>query len=155
MFINNIVSSATTSVVRASFFCRNRFRCYASNLCVASLMFITSGTEAYTQEYVVTQEHQKFSELFLKIDKHDAIKIVNLDSVTHKLSFSYKERTQSFTDIAPGGNQLVEFNQPGVYDIKCHLYPDMRLTVFVPYTYGSNSDGSQRYSNQTYSKQNY
>jgi len=153
MFINRIVLCATKSSVKSgvdnsralinAFFIQYfRISCLRQcvfNLSVASLLVITSGTEAYTQEYVVKQESQQFSELFLKIDNNDVIKFVNLDSVIHKLSFSYKERTQSFTDIGPGGSQTVEFNQPGVYDIQCHLHPDMRLTVFVPYSYNSKN----------------
>ncbi|NOZ53177.1 MAG: hypothetical protein GXP08_08555 [Gammaproteobacteria bacterium] len=114
-----------------------RVRQCLCNLLLGGFLVIISTTWAYAREHVVKQEGHQFSDLFLKLENNDVIRFVNLDSVNHKLTFSYKEDKELFTDIGPGASQIIEFGSPGVYDVECHLHPDMKLTVFIPYTYDS------------------
>ena len=84
-------------------------------------------------EFLITQQGETFSELFLKIGNNDVVKFINQDSVTHKLSVSYKSKSHTFDDLSPGTSQAIEFNKPGLYDIECSIHENMKLTVFVPH----------------------
>jgi len=99
---------------------------------IALLSILRAGT-AGALEHIVTQGENQFSELFVKVESNDVIKFVNLDSVNHKLTFTFKEQKEIFSELSPGMAQVVEFSRPGVYDIQCDIHPGMRLTVFVPH----------------------
>ncbi len=85
------------------------------------------------QEHVITQENNKFSEVFMKLENNDKIKIVNLDSVNHKIAFLYKDEEQFVADLKPGMSQTIELKSPGIYDIRSPANPEMQLTVYVPH----------------------
>lgn len=105
------------------------------------LIWVTGVSDA--REHVVKQVDNKFSEVFLKVESKDKIKIINLDSVHHKISFLYKDREQLVAELEPGGSQVIELNSPGLYDIKSQLHPEMQMTVYVPHVVkiGSNRSG--------------
>ena len=107
------------------------------------LAWFTGASEA--QEHVINQVDNKFSEVFLKVGSKDKIKIVNLDSVHHKISFLYKDREQLVTELEPGGSQVIELSSPGLYDIRSQLHPEMRMTVYVPHVVKIGIDRSQYY----------
>lgn len=107
------------------------------------LAWVTGVCEA--REHVINQVDNKFSEVFLKMGSKDKIKIVNLDSVHHKISFLYKDREQLVTELEPGGSQVIELSSPGLYDIRSQLHPEMRMTVYVPHVVKINVDRSQYY----------
>ncbi|WP_455221432.1 cupredoxin domain-containing protein [Kaarinaea lacus] len=108
-----------------------------------ALAWITGISEA--REHVVNQIDNKFSEVFLKVGSKDKIKIVNLDSVNHKISFLYKDEEQLVTELKPGGSQVIELNSPGIYDIKSPLHPEMSMTVYVPHVVKIGADRSEYY----------
>ena len=89
---------------------------------------------ADAQEHVITQENNRFSEVFMKLEHNDIIRIVNRDSVNHKISFLYKDKEQLVAELKPGMSQTIELRSPGIYDIKSHVHPEMQLTVYVPHT---------------------
>ena len=92
-------------------------------LCLASI----SGA----REHVINQENNKFSEVFLKVASKDKIKIINLDSVNHKILFLYKDQEQMVADLEPGASRVIVLDSPGLYDIKSQLHPEMKMTVYV------------------------
>jgi len=96
------------------------------------LSFLVTTVDA--QEHVITQENNKFSEVFMKLEHNDKIKIVNRDSVNHKISFLYKDKEQLVAELKPGMSQTIELKSPGIYDIKSQIHPEMQLTVYVPHT---------------------
>ena len=94
------------------------------------LVFFADASGA--RELVINQENNKFSEVFLKIGSKDKIKIVNLDSVNHKISFLYRDQEQLVAELEPGATQVIELNSPGLYDIKSYAHPEMKMTAYVP-----------------------
>jgi len=102
-------------------------------------------SSADAQEHVITQENNKFSEVFMKLEHNDKIKIVNRDSVNHKISFLYKDKEQLVAELKPGMSQTIELRSPGIYDIKSQVYPEMQLTVYVPHTVKIGSKRSEYY----------
>jgi len=107
------------------------------------LMWVACVSEA--REHVIEQVDNKFSEVFLKVGSKDRLKIVNLDSVHHKISFHYKDREQLVAELEPGGSQVIELNSPGLYDIQSQLHPEMRMTVYVPHAVKIGADRSEYY----------
>lgn len=107
------------------------------------LSWVTGISEA--REHVVNQENNKFSEVFLKVGSKDKIKIVNLDSIKHKISFLYKDQEQLVAELKPGGSQVIELKSPGLYDIKSQQYPEMKMTVYVPYAVKIGVERSEYY----------
>jgi plastocyanin len=97
------------------------------------------------REHVISQENNKFSEVFLKVESRDKIKIVNLDSVNHKISFMYKEREQLVAELEPGASQVIELDSPGLYDIKSQLHPEMKMTVYVPHVVSIGAERREYY----------
>ena len=108
-----------------------------------ALSWITGISQA--REHVVNQENNKFSEVFLKVGSKDKIKIVNLDSIKHKISFLYKDQEQLVAELKPGGSQVIELKSPGLYDIKSQQYPEMKMTVYVPYAVKIGAERSEYY----------
>jgi len=104
----------------------NRFR-------ICGLIGLLYMNTAGALEHIITQGENQFSELFVKVESNDVIKFVNLDSVDHKLTFTYKAQKETFSELSPGQAQVVEFSRSGVYDIQCDIHPQMRITVFVPH----------------------
>ena len=108
-----------------------------------ALAWAAGTTQA--REHIVNQEDNKFSEIFLKVGSKDRIKIVNLDSVQHKISFRYKDQEQLVAELEPGGSQVIELNSPGLYDIQSQSHPEMRMTVYVPHAVKIGADRSEYY----------
>ena len=105
-----------------------------SRATIVGLILVWFTATASAQEHVITQENNKFSEVFMKLEHNDKIKIVNLDTVNHKISFLYKDKEQLVAELKPGMSQTIELRSPGIYDIKSHVHPEMQLTVYVPHT---------------------
>lgn len=103
------------------------------------------GSTADAQEHVISQENNKFSEVFMKLEHNDKIKIVNRDTVNHKISFLYKDKEQLVAVLKPGMSQTIELRSPGIYDIKSHVHPEMKLTVYVPHTVKMGNKRSEYY----------
>lgn len=82
----------------------------------------------------IQQKDHKFSELFVKVKNNDVIKFVNLDTVNHRLVFSHKGRQEQMNAIEPGKSQEVTLSNSGIYDVQCKHHPEMKLTIFVPYS---------------------
>lgn len=110
---------------------------------MASALLVGFGKFSLAQELVVTQKNNQFSEVFLKLENNDKLKIVNLDSVNHKIAFLYKDKEQLVTELKPGASRVIELGSPGLYDIKSQNHPEMMMTIYVPHTIkidGSNSE---------------
>lgn len=101
---------------------------------IAGLILGLPATMVCAEEHIITQENNKFSEVFMKLEHNDKIKIVNRDTVNHKISFLYKDKEQLVAELKPGMSQTIELRSPGIYDIRSHVHPEMQLTVYVPHT---------------------
>lgn len=112
---------------------------------VVGLVLGLLGTTSDAQEHVITQENNKFSEVFMKLGHNDKIKIVNRDTVNHKISFHYKDKEQLVAELKPGMSQTIELRSPGIYDIKSHVHPEMKLTVYVPHSVKMGNKRSEYY----------
>lgn len=99
----------------------------------AGLIALIVSSSAFASEHIITQQGEKFSELFLKISHNDIVKFINQDEVKHKLLVSYKSKSHAFQELTPGKSQAIEFNKSGLYDIECEIHDKMKLTVFVPH----------------------
>jgi len=108
-----------------------------------ALSWVAGISEA--REHVVNQVNNKFSEVFLKVGSKDKIKIVNLDSIKHKISFLYKDQEQLVAELKPGVSQVIELKSPGLYDIRSQQYPEMKMTVYVPFTVKIGAERSEYY----------
>ena len=100
---------------------------------IAGVLNICYGQLVNAQEYVVKQENNRFSEVFIKLGNDDRLKIVNLDSVKHKISFLYKDEEQLVAELKPGSSRVIELGSPGLYDIRSQSHPEMAMTVYVPH----------------------
>ena len=112
---------------------------------IVGLVLGLLGATVDAQEHVITQENNKFSEVFMKLEHNDKIRIVNRDTVNHKISFLFKDKEQLVAELKPGMSQTIELRSPGIYDIKSHVHPDMKLTVYVPHTVKMGSKRSEYY----------
>jgi plastocyanin len=106
------------------------FSAYVSVL--TSSLFLAS-ISAQADTHIITQEHMEFSDIFLKMENNDTIKFVNLDTVNHRLVFSYKGQEEKLAWIKPGDSQEVLLDRSGIYDVHCLNHPEMKLTVFIPH----------------------
>jgi len=100
---------------------------------IFSLSLIFLSTVSLAATHIITQSGEQFSEPFIKIENNDTIKFVNLDTVNHRLVFSYKGQQDKLTMIKPGESQDVVLDKSGIYDISCANHPDMKMTVYIPY----------------------
>ena len=91
------------------------------------------SSQSYAATHIITQSAEQFSEPFLKIETNDTIKFVNLDTVNHRLVFSYKGQQDKLAMIKPGESQDVVLDKSGIYDISCANHPDMKMTVYIPF----------------------
>jgi plastocyanin len=106
---------------------------------------ICNGQLVFAQEHVVTQENNRFSEVFLKLENNDKLKIVNLDSVNHKITFLYKDREQLVAELEPGDSRIIELSGPGLYDIKSRTHPEMAMTIYIPHPLKIDGGKSEYY----------
>lgn len=100
---------------------------------IAGAFYLCYGQLVNAQEYVVKQENNKFSEVFIKMGNKDRLKIVNMDSVKHKISFLYNDEEQLVAELKPGASRIIELSSPGLYDIRSQNHPEMTMTVYVPH----------------------
>jgi plastocyanin len=112
---------------------------------MAGALSICYGQFGMAQEHVVTQKNNQFSEVFLKLENNDKLKIVNLDSVNHRIAFMYKEKEQLVTELKPGASRIIELSSPGLYDIKSQNHPEMMMTIYVPHTIRIDGKKSEYY----------
>lgn len=92
-----------------------------------------SAAPVYADTHVITQANHKFSDIFLKMQSNDTIKFVNLDTVNHRLVFTYKGRKEKLSPLEPGNSQEIVLDSAGIYDVYCLNHPEMKMTVFIPY----------------------
>ena len=116
-----------------------------SRMMIAGVLMGSLVATADAEEHVVTQENNKFSEVFMKLEYNDKIKIVNRDTVNHKISFLFKDKEQLVAVLKPGMSQTIELRSPGIYDIKSYTHPEMQLTVYVPHNVKMGSKRSEYY----------
>jgi len=95
--------------------------------------FLFGSSPCAAATHIITQSGIEFSEPFLKIESNDTIKFVNLDTVNHRLIFSYKGQQEKLAMIKPGESQNVVLDKSGIYDVSCTNHPTMKMTVYVPY----------------------
>jgi plastocyanin len=100
---------------------------------LCSVFLLSWAGQAFAVERVVMQQDKTFSEIFVKVDSEGVVRFVNDDSVRHVLTFRGKNTELLSKEIEPGKSQLIRFSKPGLYDIQCQSYPDMKLTVFVSF----------------------
>ena len=104
---------------------------YTRPVLVIIAMLLTTPVIADT--HIITQQHKKFSDMFVKMENDDVLKFVNLDSVKHRLIFTHKGRQEQLHSIEPGKEQEITLHDSGIYDIQCKHHPSMKLTVYVPH----------------------
>jgi plastocyanin len=81
--------------------------------------------------HVVGQVGKQFSTAALTVQRGEAIRFVNDDTVTHNV-FSKSEANPFNLKLQPPGDaQDVRFAKPGTVVVRCAIHPMMRLEVTV------------------------
>lgn len=90
---------------------------------------LNAAATATTHEIV--QQRRDFGIAAISIARGDSIAFVNADPYAHNV---YSEDPKGWLDLGiqeEGDRNLVQFDAPGTYQMRCRIHPRMRLTVTV------------------------
>lgn len=79
----------------------------------------------------IVQERRSFGPSAITIRGGDALSFINMDPYAHNV---YSHAPKGWFDLGiqeEGDRQVVDFAQPGTFDIRCRIHPKMRLMVTV------------------------
>ncbi len=82
----------------------------------------------------ITQTGQAFSETAISLKVGDHVKFANQDDVNHNILVQQGDDDDNARDMGiqpPGQSVDVLFDKAGKFKIRCHIHPDMKLTVDV------------------------
>jgi cytochrome c peroxidase len=82
----------------------------------------------------IVQAGQAFSETSITLKAGDHVKFLNQDDVNHNILVQTGDDDDDAKDMGvqpPGGGVDVPFDKAGKYKIRCHIHPNMKLSVEV------------------------
>ena len=97
---------------------------------VASLVALSAVAVAAGTIRDVTQSGRVFSQTDITIKAGDGLRISNEDPVTHSL-FARTAEYDIHETQAPGAESTLQFDKPGVVELRCAIHPQMVLKVTV------------------------
>ena len=99
-----------------------------------AVLLIATGLQSPSsraETTTIAQEGKKFSQSEATVKVGDSITYVNKDPVAHDVfsaspGMEFDLRTQH-----PGESSTIQFDKPGVAEVRCAIHPQMKMTVTV------------------------
>jgi plastocyanin len=94
-------------------------------------VLVFGAASAFAASLHVAQKHRTFSRSEITIERGDTIGFSNDDEFLHQIYVASKAMSFDSAEQPPGQTINVVFQQPGTFQVRCHIHPKMLLTVHV------------------------
>jgi len=98
---------------------------------VCCALWLSVAAPSLAEEHVVEEKDKQFSQPSIRIQRNDAIRFVNADSIAHSVFARSPVADFNVQLQVPGSSDVVRFTKPGVVEVRCAIHPGMKIKVEV------------------------